>query len=326
MLLVGIPFIDQMSTWLFIKILANFNLSLPDLICHPQICSPEYVPNFFSMWLPLLLVYFYYSRVRHLGRPILSLLWAYAFVSTAVGTVMSLPHDVIGIEWRFRAPWSWLDEIQTLIHFFILIWFARLASRFSFSHALVLIGLSNFLFGLGLSLSNLLFRLLEESVIAWDILALTLVGNFFAFWVLLRLDVPRENRETDIERWIGSWDIPFYGVKLRRLAVRVLPRFDPAVNISKELLVGLFGMYLLPQVYIVLRFWDFYRFETVESTAITVVGIVYTPLWIVLVILLAYAVRVRQPPESPTTIEPTATPTKPFLCPSYDSQEKPPTS
>ena len=141
---------------------------------------------------------------------------------------------------------------------------------------------------------------------AWIWGAFYLVVTLFALWVLSRLDVSRENRETDIERWLGSWDIPFYGAELRRLAVRILPRFDPVRGISKELLISLFGLYLLPQVYFVLKIWDFYSFETAETTATTVVGIAYAPLWTALVILLAYAVRVRQPPERPSATEPTA--------------------
>ena len=137
-----------------------------------------------------------------------------------------------------------------------------------------------------------------------DFAALNLAGNLFALWVLLRLGVPREKHETDIERWIGSWDIPFYRVKLRSLAVRVLPRFDPARGISTELLVALYGLYFLPQAYVILRYWDLLRFETAGSIATTVVAIAhtvvayaYTPLWTVLVILLAYVVRVDEPTE-----------------------------
>lgn len=325
MLLVGIPAIDHTSRWLLIKILANFNLSLPDLICSPQICSPDYVPTLFSIWLPLLLGYLYYFHVRQLGRTILSLLWALAFVTTAVGIIMSLPYDVIGIEWSLRAPWSWLNEIYALFFLFVLIWFARQASRVSFSHALVLIGLSIFLFNFGLVMNNLVFPLLEDRTVSWEFVALNLAGILFALWVLLRLGVPSERHEADVERWIDSWDIPFYGAALRRLAVRILPRFDPARDISKELLAALFGLFLLPQAYGALRFWDLYRFETAETTATTVAGIAYAPLWIVLVILLAYAVRVRQPTEGPEN-DPKAGPTKPFLSPRYGSQEKPPIS
>ena len=241
---------------------------------------------------------------------------------------MSLPNDVIDPEWWFKAPWSWLGEIHTLIYLFVLIWFARQASKISFSHALVLIGLSNFLYTFGL-LSNLVLSLLEDRTVSWDFVALNLAGILFALWVLLRLGVAREKHERDIERWTGSWDIPFSGVTLRRLAVRALPRFDPARGISKELLAALFGLYLLPQAYWALRYWDLHHFETADSIAATVVtfaqtlvAYAYTPLWTALVILLAYAVRVRQPTEGPGTTESTAKPTKPFLSPRYGSEEE----
>ena len=308
MLLVGIPIIDETSRWLLIKILANFNLSLADWFCSPHYsCSPDYVPTFFRMWLPLLLGYLYYFHVRHLGRTILSLLWAYAFVSTTVGTVMSLPNNVIDPVWWSQAPWSWLYGIPTLINLFILVWFARQASKISFSHALVLIGLSNFLYTFGL-LSNLVFALLEDRAVSWDFTALGLAGNLFALWVLLRLGVAREKHEPDIERWVGSWDIPVFGAALRRLAVRVLPLFDPARGISKELLVALFALNWLQSAYLSLRGWVVYDLElAIFIEAIVVPVFVYWPLWTVLVILLAYGVRVRQPRERPATTEPTTT-------------------
>ena len=330
MLLVGIPIIDDTSRWLFVNVLANFNLSLADWFSPGYwTCNPECVPTFFGMLKPLLLGFFYF-HVRRLGRTTLSLLWAYAFVNTAFWIAVSLPLGAIDPEWWYKASWSWLYNIQMLIQLFILIWFARQASKFSFSHALVLLVLSIYLFDLGQLLSNLVFALLEDRAVAWDTSALALVGNLFALWVLLRLGVPREKHETDIERWIGSWDIPFYGAALRRLAVRILPRFDPVRGISKELLVALFGLYLLPQAYVTLRYWDLYRFETADSIATTVVAIadtlvayLYTPLLTVLVILLAYVLRVDEPKEDSATIEPKAKLPKPFLCPSYGSQERP---
>ena len=190
----------------------------------------------------------------------------------------------------------------------VLVWFARQASRISFSHALVLIGLAiapaTFQND---NVPNLVFARFEDRAAAWDLGAFALVVMLFAVWVLSRLDVPREKHETDIERWIGSWDIPVFGAALRRLAVRVLPLFDPARGISKELLVALFGLNWLLHAYLSLRSWVVYDFELATFTVTTVVAIVYTPLWTVLVILLAYAVRVRQPPERPATTEPTAT-------------------
>lgn len=328
MLLVGIPFIDLMSSWLLVKILANFNLSLADWFCPPHsTCSPDYVPTYFNIWLPLLLGYLYYFHVRHLGRTTLSLFWAYAFVIIAVGTVMSLLLYVIPIEWRFRAPWSWWIDIQTFIHLTILMWFARQASRISFSHAIVLIGLSNFLFEFGLVISNFVLAQLEGWAAAWDIGAFALANTLFALWVLARLDLSREKHQTDIERWIGSWGSPVFGVALRRPAARILPWFDSARGISKELLVALFVLNWLLHAYLRLRFWVVVDdFELAPFMMNMMFVFVYPPIWIVLVILLAYAVRVRQPTEVTGTTETTAKPTKPFLSPRYGSQKEPPTS
>ena len=211
-------------------------------------------------------------------------------------------------EWRFRAPWTWWNEGQTFIHLIILMWFARQASKISFSHALVLIGLVNFLFDFVLVMPNLVFVLLEARPAAFDIAAFAILVTLFAVWVLSRLNVPREKHETDIERWVGSWDIPVFGAALRRLAVRVLPLFDPARGISKELLIALFALNWLQSAYLRLRSWVVYDWELdIVIEAFVVPVFVYWPLWIVLVILLAYGVRVRQPRERPATIEPTAT-------------------
>ena len=309
MLLIGIPLIERTSWWLLPHILGNFNLSLADRFCPSGLnCSPDYVPPFFSIWLPLLLGYLYYFHVRRIGRLTLSLLWAYAIVITAYGTATSLLFAGIDPEWWFRAPWTWWIEGQTLIHLTILMWFARQASKISFSHALVLIGLLNFLFDFGLVMPNLVFVLLDDRMGALDIAAFAILVTLFALWVLLRLGVAREKHEPDIERWIGSWDIPFYGVTLRRLAVRVLPLFDPARGISKELLVALFALNWLQSAYLILRGWVVYDLElAIFIEAIVVPVFVYWPLWTVLVILLAYGVRVRQPRERPATTEPTTT-------------------
>ncbi len=326
MLLVGIPFINLMSRWLLIKILANFNLSLPDWFCGPYFsCGPDFASSIFDLLLPLLLGFLYYFHVRHIRRTTLSLLWAYAIVFTAYGEAMSLLYQGIDPEWRSRAPWTWWNEGQTFIQLIILMWFARQASKISFSHALVLIGLVNVLFDFGRVMPLLVFPLLDDRVGAFDIAALAILVTIFAVWVLSRVDVSRDKHGRDIERWISSWDIAFYS-DVKRFAVRVLPRFDPAGGISKELLVALFGLNLLLYAYPSVRSWVAYEYELATIIWNMVVVFVYSPLWTVLVILLAYGVRVRQPTEDPATIEPKARPTKPFLCPSYGSREEPPTS
>ena len=198
--------------------------------------------------------------------------------------------------------------VSDLPQMMVWVWFARQASRTGFNHALVFIGLAIAFSSTNQNVPNLVFALLEDRAVSWDFTALGLAGNLFALWVLLRLGVAREKHETDIERWVGSWDIPVFGAALRRLAVRVLPLFDPARGISKELLVALFALNWLQSAYLSLRGWVVYDLElAIFIEAIVVPVFVYWPLWTVLVILLAYGVRVRQPRERPATTEPTAT-------------------
>ena len=320
MLLVGIPVIEQTIWWLLPHILGNFNLSLAVWSCPPDYsCLPRYVSPFLNI--SLFLLGFFYFHVRRMGRTTLSLLWAFAFVSEAVTTAVWLPSNLIDHEWWLEvssAPWwvwwvytgnwwrSWWNTVVPVIpQIMVLVWFARQASRISFGHALVFIGLAIAFSSTGLRAPIGIFGSLRVGY--WDFVIMALTLQLFAVWVLSRLDAVREPHETDIERWVGSWDIPVFGAALRRLAVRVLPLFDPARGISKELLVALFGLNWLLHAYLSLRSWVVYDFELDLFTVTTVVAIVYTPLWIVLTILLAYAVRVRQPPKRPATIEPTAT-------------------
>ena len=325
MLLIGIPLIERTSWWLLPHILGNFNLSLAVWPCPPDYsCLPRYVSLFLNI--SLYLLGFFYFHVRRMGRTTLSLLWAFAFVSEAVTTAVWLPSNLIDHEWWLEvssAPWwvwwvytgnwwrSWWNTVVPVIpQIMVLVWFARQASRISFGHALVFIGLAIAFSSTGLRAPIGILGSLRVGY--WDFVIMALVVMLFAVWVLSRLDVPREKHETDIERWIGSWDIPVFdipvfGAALRRLAVRVLPRFDPVRGISKELLVALFGLNCLLNAFVRLRYSIGVDFET----AILVIrdslvySIVFWPLSVALVILLAYAVRVRQPPSPPSAPVPT---------------------
>ena len=326
MLLVGIPLIERTTLWLLPHILGNFNLSLDYWSCPPDYyCLPFYISPFLNI--SLYLLGFFYFHVRRTDRTTLTLLWAFAFVSEAVGQATYLLLTVDYLEQLSTieisdTDWDWHLGLVFLPTTMVLVWFARQASRTSFNHALVFIGVAIALNSSSLYVPGIVFTLLEDwAVVWWDFAVLALAVTLFAIWVLSRLDLPREKHEADIERWISSWNIPVVSVPLRRLAVRILPRFDPARGISKELLAVLFGLYLLPLVYFQLRSWVFYRFDSGFPIVLEVVSILYTPLLTVIVILLAYAVRVRQPPEGPGTINPTAKPTKPFLSPSYGSEE-----
>ena len=282
MLIVGIPVIDRTIWWLLPHIFGNFDVTF----------EVRSLPLFIRLLLnvSLLLLGLFYFQVRRLGRTTLSLLWVFAIVYEAVEITTYQLLDVSDLGQRLaieisRSEWTWHFGFEFLPTTIVLVWFARQASKISFGHALVLIGLATPGFAL-------LFAL-------------------FAIWVLSRLDLPREKHEADIERWTASWNLPVVSVPLRRLAVRILPRFDPARGIGKELLVTLFVLGFLPQVYLGLRSWFVYGFDSALPIAIRVITIAYMPLGVVLVILLAYVVRVRQPGERPGTIEPKARPTKP---------------
>ena len=324
MLLVGIPFIERMIRWLLPHILGNFDLSLEYWSCPPDYyCLPSYVSPFLNT--SLYLLGFFYFYVRRTDRTTLTLLWAFVFVSEAVTAAVYLPGSIVDFEqtrelwwaWWSGANWPqewWKTFLTDLPQMMVWLWFARRASRIGFNHALVFIGVAIVFNSTPQYLVHLVFRLLEDpAVVWWDLAVLAVAVTLFAAWVLMRLDVPMEKHEGDIERWIGSWDISTDGAKLRSLALRVLPRFDPARGISKELLVALLGLNLLLYAYPELRIG-------IGQGFMTMVLIAYRPLWMFIVILLAYAVRVDE------TTEPTAKPTKPFLYPSYHSQEKPPTS
>ena len=330
MLLVGIPIFEQAWWWLLPHILGNFNLSLDYWSCPPDYsCPPRFISPFLNI--SLYLLGFFYFHVRRTGRTTLTLLWAFAFVSEAVetATYLLLTVDYLG-QWSTieisGSGWSWQMGLEFLPATMVLVWFARQASKISFGHALVLIGLTNFLFSFGVVISNLENALFADWAESWIWVTFHLLVTLFALWVLSRVDVSREKHQPNIERWTGGWRIPSLFAPLTRLAVQVLPRFDPASGISKELIIALIGLYLLPLVYFHLRSWVVYGFDSPIPIVLEMVTILYTPLLTVIVILLAYAVRVDEPTEDLETAEPKTSPPKPFLCPSYSSPEEPPTS
>lgn len=326
MLVVGILLIERAISWLLPHILGNFNVSLNYWSCPPDYyCLPLYVSPFLNT--SLYLLGFFYFHVRRTGRTTLTLLWAFAFVSEAVTTAVYLPGYFVGFEqsnelwWAWWSGVSWPEEwwkmfLSDLPQLLVLVWFARHASRTGFKYALVFIGVAIALNSAPQYVVNLVFTLLEKGpVVWWNFAGLALAVTLFALWVLLRLDVPKQKHEGDIERWTGSWDMPIVGAKLRSLALRVLPGFDPARGISKELLVVLFGLNLLLHAYL------YFGLGTGQVFTTTLLAM-YWPLRTALVIPLTYAVRVRQP----LTTESTAKTTKPFLSPSYGPEEKPPIS
>ena len=226
MLLVGIPFIERTIRWLLPHILGNFDLSLEYWSCPPDYyCLPGYVSPFLNT--SLYLLGFFYFYVRRTGRTTLTLLWAFVFVSEAVTEAVYLPSSIFDFEqtrelwWAWWSGASWPEEwwktfLTDIPQMMVWLWFARRASRTGFNHALVFIGVAIALNSTPQYLAHIVFTLLGDSpVVRWDLAVLALALTLFAAWVLIRLDLPREKHEGDIERWIGSCDIPIIGAKLR---------------------------------------------------------------------------------------------------------------
>lgn len=299
MLFVGIPFIEWTTWWFLPHILSNFNIAF-------DVDSfPSYIAPFQNLSLALLGVL--YFRVRRLGRAMLSLLWAFAFAYEVVVTAGHLVLNATDPEGWSAVSATWWSVGIFLVSIMILVWFARVASRTSFNHALVLIGLAIVLNGSYLLTSDLIFARFVDGPVAWDFVVTALVVTLFAVWVLARLDLAGGPHETDIERWALSLNVPIFGDLLRRFTVRMLPRFDPANGVNKELIITLFGMSWLLVVYITLRSQVGHNLETVDLILVPVLGIVLWTFSIALAIILAYVLRVRRQPESPSTLEPTST-------------------
>ena len=150
MLFIGIPLIEQSSWWLLPHILGNFNIAFDVWSLSP------YLAPFLNI--SLLLLGFFYFRVRGLGRATLSLMWTFALVYEAAATATYLLFEVTDPERSSVVSAFWWSMGLTLIpQVMVLAWFARQASKISFNHTLVLIGLATTLDGSGLLMPNLVF-------------------------------------------------------------------------------------------------------------------------------------------------------------------------
>ncbi len=288
MLFIGITLVEQTSWWLLTHVFGNFNITF-DVDSSPSYTAP-------LLNVSLVLLGILYFRVRRLGRTTLSLLWGFAFVYEAVATVDYLVLDVADIEQSSVVSASWWSLGTFLASNAILVWFARQASTTSFNHALVLIGLATVFNGLGLLMPNLVFARFVGGPVAWDLVVITLLVTLFAVWVLSRLDMAGGPQETDFKHRGGSLNVAVFSDAIDRFTSQVLPRFDPACGSYRETILTLFGMSGLLPVYITLRIWAGHDLEVTEFVP-PVLGIMIWILSLVLVILIAYAVRVRQPPE-----------------------------
>lgn len=296
MLLVGIPLVSGViGLLLVVPLIALDTLlganpftssSAPFLVVHPIL---------------LAIVYF---RVRALGRVMLTLAWAYSLVIlTANGTIELIFHFV-DEEWWYSAPrihlWS---GMRFLVPIIVLVWFARQASRISFQHALVLIALSTALVTSGFLIPHPLSGTFGGWPFPWGMSVLSAIMGLFAVWVLSRLDKAEDSVGTVIERSV-PWNTSSFGGMLKLFTTRVLRRFDPARGRYIEVIIVLLSLSCL------LRVGSDLRPLIGEGHELTQLIGTYTfwfALWAALTIGLAYAVRVRQPPERPTTTEPTAT-------------------
>ena len=127
LLFIGIPFFMLVIGLLLSSFPASFFSDPPDIL-------------FLSFgWLGSFLLGGFYLLVRRMGRPLLSLVSAYAFAeSIIIGIVAVFIHMIgAGVDW-------WWFALTSMV---VLIWFAGRVSRLSFGHALLLIGLSPVLLG-----------------------------------------------------------------------------------------------------------------------------------------------------------------------------------
>ena len=289
MLLVGIPLVSGViGLLLVVPLIALDTLlganpftssSAPFLVVHP------------------ILLAIVYLRVRRMRRTMLSLVWAYAIVATVIDSVVPLldSMSLIDESGQLNEPMYWLViAVKTLVPIIVLVWFARQASRISFQHALVLIGLSTALVSSGVIFPHPL-------VIRWGggwpftlgITVFTIAVKLLAFWVLTRLDyadgsdVPVIKRSVPLNASILSSLMNF-------ISTRVLPRFDPARGRYTEAIIALLGLSCLLRIGSDLRPWVG---EVQELTPLIGTFTFWFAFWAALTIGLTYVVRVRQPPN-----------------------------
>ena len=261
---------------------------------------------------PILLAIVYF-RVRALGRVMLTLAWAYSLVIlTANGTIELIFHFVdeelifhfVDEEWLYSGPrlhlWS---GMRFLVPIIVLVWFSRRASRISFNHALMLIALSTALVTSSFLIPHPLSGTFGGWPFPWGMSVLSAIMGLFAVWVLSRLDKAEDSVGTVIERSV-PWNTSSFGGMLKLFTTRVLRRFHPARGRYIEVIIVLLSLSCL------LRVGSDLRPLIGEGHELTQLIGTYTfwfALWAALTIGLAYAVRVRQPPERPAATEPTAT-------------------
>lgn len=249
---------------------------------------------------PILLAIFYF-HVRALGRSMLTLAWAYVLVFAVSSMIVDLFFSVMIDEVvQLFVVWSfWRTGVELLVSIIVLVWFARLASRFSFNHALLLIALSTALNGSGILIPFVPFPTLDGWIFAWETAILNAVLKLFALWVLTRLHSVDDSDVTAAKR-SAPRDVSFFGGTVKFLMSRVLPRFDPDRGRYKEVIIALLSLSCLLRVGSKFGPWIGEGPELTDVFAFSAIQLLWWAVETALIIGLAYAVRVRQPPERPS--------------------------
>lgn len=294
MLLIGIPFVSGVIGLLLIVPLIALDILLD--------------ANTLALWLilivqPILLAIFYF-RVRALGRAMLTLAWSYVLVFVVFNSIVDLLFDVmIDMEGRSYVFRSFLRMgVESLVWIIVLVWFARLASRISFQHSLVLIGLSTALSGSDILMPFVPFPTLEGWIFSWEIAILNAILKLFALWVLTRLHSVDDSDVTAVKRSV-PWDVSFFGGMVKFFMIRVLSRFDPARGRYKEVIIALLSLSCLLRVGSEIGPWFVEGGVLIDFIGFIVSSAFRLLWWAVetaLIIGLAYTVRVRKPPEHPS--------------------------
>ena len=204
LLFIGIPFIVWVA-------------SLLSLLWHPAFGVD--FPNLFFSWfihsLTPLLLGVCYLRVQSFRRPTLKLVWGYAFVAALVGLCFDIAafaaYRSPGVDWWWRPGW-WTTGVEMLALMIVLVWFAERASRVSFRHALLLIGLTT-----ALVFPDIPIALVSESTAeGWSV-----------SW--------------RVEWWV-SGPILLLGVSLLLLATWLVIHADSVDRVPKKAVLALLGL------------------------------------------------------------------------------------
>ena len=186
-----------------------------------------YPPFLFSLsfgWLlGLLLLGGFYILVRRMGRPMLSLVWAYAFAESVIIGIVALFIHMIGA----GVDWWWFALTSTIL----LIRFAGKASRISFSHGLLLVGLSPVLLG-PTSIIPPIVEYIGASEVSYFNASGRLLISWSPIWLFLLRDC-----------------VPYLiGVAHILYAVWVLAHVDSVGRVPKKAVVALFALAAVSQV------------------------------------------------------------------------------